>query len=351
MAFRTLDSVLLVLLLLNAVCQRARGFSCVASKNPLSPARSHQTHQLFVSSSPESNDSSIIHLPHLVVLIPAYNEEFRITETLESYSNYLSSSNRWKHQSSIMVANDGSTDDTYRVVEKVVSTLPIPIDCVSLPTNGGKGAALAYGIQEIVRRSNSSNNDRPTVILTTDADGSAPADGIDAMYDKLVSHWESSAVSQNENAAKVLIGKKLRNEPVVVAGIRTYESAAPSRLIFRWGFRTVVRLVCGNLNVNDSQCGFKMFTIPAATLLYQDLNLPGWSHDVEVLYRAKRLGIKVLEQETEWEDKEGSKLVATPGGVILVSAKMLVEVIRLRLGYEQGGWKLPPYSPGAKTKD
>ena len=50
---------------------------------------------------------------------------------------------------------------------------------------------------------------------------------------------------------------------------------------------------------------------------------------MEVLYRARQLGISVLEQEMEWEDKDGSKLAACPGGVIAVSAKMFAEVVCL----------------------
>jgi len=183
-------------------------------------------------------------------------------------------------------------------------------------------------MQEIARQDSESG----PLVLTTDADGSAPAKGIDDMYQALMLYW-------NENMGD---DERMEDHAIVVAGCRSYQSAALSRLVFRWGFRTVVKLVCGNLGVEDSQCGFKLFTLPAAQVLYEDLNLPGWSHDVEVLYRAKHLNIPVLEQDTAWQDKDGSKLVASPGGVIWVCAKMFAEVCKLRWGYEGGGdWRLP----------
>jgi len=103
--------------------------------------------------------------------------------------------------------------------------------------------------------------------------------------------------------------------------------------------------------IRDSQCGFKLMTLSAAERLYRDLYVKGWSHDVEVLYRAspqyvdrnikdddnnhnnRQRGVPVAEAPIEWEDQAGSKLVSSPGGVLMVCWKMFWDVVALRQLY------------------
>jgi dolichyl-phosphate beta-glucosyltransferase len=274
-----------------------------------------------------SSHSAYENVPSLTVLIPAYNEEFRITETLNSYARYFSNSSRWLNRTSIVVVDDGSSDDTARVVN--ARTTDIPTICVSLPTNQGKGAALAYGIQYVLQQ-NQEKLLPPRIILTADADGSARVDDLEAFF----------RVMEEELASNSTIDDKAYIQPLLINGFRTYDSPSALRLFFRWGFRSVVRTVCGDLNVQDTQCGFKLMTLPAAQLLYTNLHLPGWSHDVEVLYRAQQRGIRVREVSVLWEDKDGSKLVSSPGGVLVVCGKMFGEVVKLRFNYAMGKWKV-----------
>jgi dolichyl-phosphate beta-glucosyltransferase len=180
--------------------------------------------------------------------------------------------------------------------------------------------------------------------LTTDADGSANVSGLEDLYDSLVSVLQDNVVggsgSDHNNTAAVATTMIPWDQAAMINGYRTYESASASRLIFRWGFRTVVKSVCGNLGVQDSQCGFKLMTAAAGKSLYRNLHVQGWSHDVEVLYRARLLGIRVAEQSICWEDKMGSKLVASPGGIIVVCLQMFWQVLRIRFGYASGRWRL-----------
>lgn len=293
----------------------------LSSSSPLSAIPKPEHHDLF---------------PFLSILIPAYNEQDRLGKTLETYQNFLASHDYWGtsvQRCQIVVADDGSTDHTAALVQSWSSQgMSIPISCVSLPQNAGKGAALAFGMAHILQQ-------RPDGwILTTDADGSAPLeDNLNAVI-QCVEEWY-----ENSNSSDTPCSSQSRTKSILVAGYRTYASAAPSRLVFRWGFRTVVRTVVGDLGVRDSQCGFKLVSATAAACLYPQLHLPGWSHDVEVLYRAARDDdTVVLEQAVTWQDQDGSQLVKE--GVLLVCAKMFWQVIQLQWNYATGNWKLPESS-------
>ena len=288
-----------------------------------------------LSSSIQDRDTVVksppLDTPALTLIIPAFNEELRIGESLEKYRDYFSSSERWGGKSSILVVDDGSSDGTSGVVREISKQgdddSSIPIECYRMPKNSGKGAALAQGMRIVCDKTPG------CLILTADADGSAEIADTEVLY----------AVMENL-ARDTFPNGDLSNvwePPLLVNGYRTYESASASRLIFRWGFRTVVKTICGDLGVQDSQCGFKLMTTKGAQALYSDLNLLGWSHDVEVLYRAKQLRIPIAEESIRWEDKDGSKLVSSPGGVIVVCSRMFLEVLRLRVAYETGAWKAP----------
>ena len=97
------------------------------------------------------------------VVIPAYNESFRISPTLRSVSRRLSG-----REFEIIVVDDGSSDSTAQTVR----SLGIPeIRTVSYSPNRGKGYAVRRGIGE----------SRGKTILVMDADGSATIDELEKL--------------------------------------------------------------------------------------------------------------------------------------------------------------------------
>lgn len=224
-----------------------------------------------------------------------------------------------------MVVDDGSTDGT---VDLVCDSFR-DVQVISLPCNQGKGQAVAFGIQHVCN-SNSSCN----AILVADADGSANIENVDIMLEALVEVLKVEAINVGSSAIDW-------DTPAVLVGKRRSVSSSPARLLLRWGFRTTVSLLAGKLGATDTQCGFKMFTLSAAKALYNELNLKGWSHDVEVLYRASNLfQYPVREVPINWEDKEGSKLLKSPGGVVGISFIMLCQVLWLRIAYGMKWWTI-----------
>ena len=289
----------------------------------------------------------------LTIVIPAYDEANRIVETLETYTSYIeSNSDSLPPIVDILVVDDGSNDGTAAVVldfaRSCMSNTIGLIRVVSLSTNLGKGEAVARGIQEVARHSNVASGNMKacfgSLILVADADGSGDISCVREMINSLEGVIKNKQQQQKQKCQQ----KQLLNELhtmqsfwkhyALIVGDRGYDGAGTARSILRWGFRTAVQLICGNLGVSDTQCGMKLMTLNTASVLYCDLNLKRWTHDVEVLYRAKVRGIPLAEVPVRWKDKEGSKLVTSAGGAVRASAMMLLEILRMRIEYAIGRW-------------
>jgi dolichyl-phosphate beta-glucosyltransferase len=269
--------------------------------------------------------SSTISPFNLTIILPAYNEVNRISDTIKLYHDYLESYQRGSsglQNYNILVIDDGSIDGTADLIRSFSY-----VNCLSLPFNQGKGAAIAFGVDTLPVGE---------LCFIADADGSASIEVLDSMIRKLASlllllPFESSDVNKP-------IDWRI---PALVVGYRVEVSNKSwLRSILRWGFKATVQCLAGDLGVGDTQCGCKLMTVAAAQRLYRDLHLRRWSHDVEVLYRAKKFRFPTAEIAVDWQDKLGSKLWDSPGGVVGISITMLIEVLEMRLAYEFGRWKL-----------
>ena len=268
------------------------------------------------------HDGPTLQRPMLTVVIPAFDEESRILSTLEDIEAYLSQSTRWK-RTRVLVVDDGSSDGTFDAVQAVATKSATPMECIQLMSNQGKGAALSFGMHSTY------TNYPESLILAADADGSGDMACLETLYAQM----ETLLGNDNNNSSGVLW-----NQSAIVVGYRTQREYTGSRIALRKGFRFVVRSLIGDLGVSDSQCGFKLMTAAAGDQLYNNLSLKGWSHDVEVLFKCRELGIPMAEGEVFWQDKAGSKLAASPGGILAVTLQMLWDVILIRFCWSKH-WK------------
>ena len=211
--------------------------------------------------------------PHLSVVIPAYNEEIRISRTIREIVSYLSGQNyEWE----IVVADDGSSDATARLVPEAADGDPrvrvLPLE------HRGKGWAVKNGMLA------ASGDFR----LLSDADLSVPI----AQVERLLP----------PQAAGVDVAVGSREAP----GAARYGEPGRRHLMGR-----VFNAVTGWLvatGLADTQCGFKCFRADAAYLLFTKATLDGFSFDVEVLYLARRSGMTLAEIGVDWHYREHSKV-------------------------------------------
>lgn len=221
--------------------------------------------------------------PRYSVVIPAYNEEWRIVPTIGAIATHMSSLGEpWE----LIVADDGSTDTT---VELVSDLDLVNLTLLVAEKNGGKGSAVRRGILAASGE----------LILFADADQSTPIEQIESLVDAI--HAGNDVVVGSRAAA----GAEVANKSL-------------ARKIFSSGLSVIVRGLF-QIPVADTQCGFKLFTADAADLLFRRQLVDEFSFDLEILYLAGKFDLKTAEVPVTWIDAPGSKVDA---------AKVAVEFLR-----------------------
>jgi glycosyltransferase involved in cell wall biosynthesis len=242
-------------------------------------------------------------------VIPAYNESSRIRPTLDALLRYTQEQS-WDVE--ILVVNDGSTDDTAQVVREYGKQHP-QILLVENPGNRGKGYSVRNGMLHA----------RGDVCLFTDADLSSPMTEAPKLF---------AAIAQG---ADIAIGSRwLRTE------LQT-ERQPLYRQAFGRIFNLALRIILG-LRFADTQCGFKAFRRDAAQQIFPLQKIERWGFDPEILFLARRAGLKTEEVPVVWAHSEGTRLNPFRDGL-----RMFVEVLRIRwysIAGEYSGCPVP--SPG-----
>ena len=242
----------------------------------------------------------------LSIVVPAFNEECRLEETLHKLDSFLADGN-WNAE--IIVVDDGSVDGTARLVTRRMQQKP-HLRLLQNHINRGKGFSLRRGVEAALG----------DIIFLTDADLSVPITEIYKLLDAL------------EEGADVAIGSR----SVDAGGER--RSAPWHRRLCSAGFKMVVRSVLG-LRFEDTQCGFKAFKRKAARLIFSRQRIERWGFDPEVLMLADRFCFVVKEVGVEAVHDSRSRL-----NLVSDSFQMLCEVLKIRYHLLFGMYSYP--TPG-----
>ena len=198
--------------------------------------------------------------PDLTIIIPAYAEEKRIGKTLDELATFLGTDPvlRKLWVETIVVSAD-SPDETHRIVR---SKQPLFQDFKLLKPGPkvGKGRDVQYGVLRA----------RGQTVLFMDADLATPLSYIPLFYERQQLGHDIVIATRNLLKHHPHFGRRLLSNT--------------GNLLFR---------VAGGLWIEDSQCGFKMFTRDAAQRCFSKLSILGWGFDMEVLAIARAHKLRI----------------------------------------------------------
>ena len=233
-------------------------------------------------------------LPPYSVVIPCFNEEARIGETLCLTLDYLAAN---APESELIVVNDGSTDATGTIARKILAETKIATHLLENFPNRGKGAAVRSGLLAA----------REPIGLFFDADLSTPVEETPKLI-KPIANGEVDIAFGSRALDRSLIGI---HQP--------WRREQAGRV-----FNLLVRVATG-LPFWDTQCGFKAFRLDVCRPILEAARVNGFAFDVELLFLAHRAGLRIREIPVRWNHAEGSKV-----SFFRDSLRMLREVIALR---------------------
>jgi dolichyl-phosphate beta-glucosyltransferase len=246
--------------------------------------------------------------PLLTIVVPAYNERQRITATVTRIAEFMSDQ---AYAAELLVVDDGSDDGTAEVVESLKDGASRPIGVIR-NDHRGKAYTVRTGMLAASGR----------YVLFSDADLSTPIEEV------------TGFLPYFEDGYDVVIGS--REAP----GAKRFDEPATRHVMGRIFTRTV-QVITGQ-RFEDTQCGFKAFSHAAAQEVFSRVQLYGpnspvikrsrvTGFDVELLFLARKLNLRIREVPVRWYYSAGSKV-----DPLRDSFQNLLDVLKVRLYDLQG---------------
>lgn len=211
--------------------------------------------------------------PIASVIIPAWNEERRIGDSLQRVAAFV----RGRSESiEVLVVDDGSDDDTVPIVEALIQDQPF-IRLIRNP-HGGKGSAVKTGV----------SRGQGQYLIISDTDLSVPIEELPKFLPPVLDGYDVAIASREAEGARRI------DEPQY-------------RHLMGRVFNLLVRLVAVP-RIQDTQCGFKAFRRDVARQVFPLQTIEGWGFDVEILFIARRLGYTIVEVPVTWYYGAESKI-------------------------------------------
>lgn len=246
--------------------------------------------------------------PLLSVVIPAYNEEANLKKgVLEQVVSYLK---KQHYDWEIVLVDDGSEDATYSLASKFARRHK-EVRVLKEPHRGKAGAVISGMLKA-----------QGEIILFTDMDQATPIDQIEKILPKFKEGYD------------------------VVIGSRRGRTGAPLlRKIMAYGF-SFLRFLILRLTFRDTQCGFKAFRREAARQIFRRMQIYNKKvrakgaavtagFDLEILYIARKLHLKIAEVTVKWRHKRSNKV-----NPIKDSWEGLRDLIRVRINAFAGKYNV-----------
>jgi glycosyltransferase involved in cell wall biosynthesis len=230
------------------------------------------------------------------IIIPAYNEEKRIGDTLRAYGDFFNKTKiKNKINYEILVIINNTKDKTEDVV-KIARKKNKNIKYLNFK-RGGKGFAIMEGFKDALKRQND-------FIGFVDADMATSPECFFKLV-KNIKDYDGIIASRHIEGSKINLSLK--------------------RKIISFSFNLIVRVLFF-VNYKDTQCGAKLFRRTAIEKVLPLLGVTAWAFDVDLLYQTHKSGFKIKEWPTIWMEKTHSKIDLRKDSI-----KMLFAILQLRL--------------------
>lgn len=223
------------------------------------------------------------------IVIPAYNEEKRLPDTLKKIVVYLASK---KYDYELIIVDDGSKDNTASIPHNYDPNIKV----IKLEKNMGKGAAVRTGMLAATG----------DIILFTDADSSTPIYEIEKLIPFI------------EQGYDIVIGSRALDNSQIKIHQPFY------REMMGKTFNKIVQFFVIK-GISDTQCGFKLLKKNAAQKIFSNALVNGFSFDVEMLFLAQKFHLKIKEIPVEWYNDNQSKV-----NPIFDSINMFIEILKIK---------------------
>lgn len=232
--------------------------------------------------------------PLVSLVIPAYNEAFRLEASVRALREYLGRV-PWTHE--VILVVERSTDGTLDVARRLLDG-QAAFEIIGSEVHRGKGHAVRTGMLRA----------RGDIAFFMDCDLSTPLVEIDRFLAHFDAHPEVA----------ILIGNRQHEHSVIL------KKQSIIRRTMGQCFNAILRRTAG-IRLRDTQCGFKAFRRPAREAIFPLQRIDGFAFDVELLLLAEKLGFRVADLPVQWANAEGSKV-----HIIRDSFRMLMDALRIR---------------------
>jgi glycosyltransferase involved in cell wall biosynthesis len=234
--------------------------------------------------------------PLLSIIVPAHNEETRLPQSVDAILEFVQAQ---PYESEIIIVENGSSDHTAQISQDYASRHP-EIQALQEPV-AGKGLAVRRGMLAA----------KGDYRFICDADLSMPIDEVNLFLPPQAPPFDVAIASRE------------------IPGAVRYDEPHYRHLIGR-AFNLLVRIVTLP-GLQDTQCGFKCFRAEAAEELFPLQTIAGWTFDVEILFIARKRGMKIIEIPINWYFNSGSRV-----RILRDSATMFADLFRIRLNNLKG---------------
>ena len=205
------------------------------------------------------------------IVIPAFNEENKISRDVEETARFLDESNL---KGEVIVVDDGSADDTAGVARGVKVPPGVGFTVIRHERNDGKGCAVRTGMKA----------SKGEFAMFADSGLCIPLSYI------------ITAMNLIRNRTCDIAHASRRHPQSVIKRNTTW-----TRQFFSLAFRKIVPRVMGiRTPLTDTQCGFKIYRGSIARELYPACRSDGFMFDIEIILRAEKKNYIIKEFPIEW---------------------------------------------------